>query len=329
MIASVAFRNFKALRNTHVALLPCNLVIGPNGSGKTSLIEALLRLGSLARLPLGAPSSRPSPADAPGISFRFLPPHEALSARISCTSDDVCDLLQVEPAGSVDWPALQTKLSSIRGYVLDHTAMGVTAKRDDRAKLSPNGANLPAVLAGLRVQSPDMFSALVAELLRIMPEFHSLELVTHPDDRVEWGLRLAEGGVVPASEISQGMLYLLAILALTFDPTPPSVLCIEDVDRGIHPRTLREVRDALYRLSYPKSFGLDRPPVQVITTTHSPYLIDQFREHPEEVVISQKHGRAAHFERLTDRANLPELLREGSLGDIWFSGILGGVPDEP
>ena len=36
----------------------------------------------------------------------------------------------------------------------------------------------------------------------------------------------------------------------------------------------------------------------------------------------------AHFERLSDRADVPELLREGSLGDIWLSGILGGVPEE-
>jgi hypothetical protein len=91
---------------------------------------------------------------------------------------------------------------------------------------------------------------------------------------------------------------------------------------------LREIRDALYRLCYPKSFGSNRRPVQIVTTSHSPYFIDLFRDHPEEVVISEKHGREAHFARLSDRADLSELLREGSLGDMWFSGILGGVPEE-
>jgi hypothetical protein len=91
---------------------------------------------------------------------------------------------------------------------------------------------------------------------------------------------------------------------------------------------LREVRDALYRLSYPAAMGETRAPVQVIATTHSPYLLDLFREHPEEIVITQKHGHEAHFERLADRADVAELLREGSLGDMWFSGILGGVPEE-
>jgi hypothetical protein len=34
------------------------------------------------------------------------------------------------------------------------------------------------------------------------------------------------------------------------------------------------------------------------------------------------------LERLADRPDLPELLREGSLGEMWYSGILGGVPEE-
>ena len=51
MIASVQFKHFKALRATSLRLEPFNLVIGPNGSGKTSLIQALLRLRTLARPP--------------------------------------------------------------------------------------------------------------------------------------------------------------------------------------------------------------------------------------------------------------------------------------
>ena len=47
-----------------------------------------------------------------------------------------------------------------------------------------------------------------------------------------------------------------------------------------------------------------------------------------EVVIAQKEGQEARFERLVDRPDFQELLIEGPLGDIWFSGILGGVPEE-
>jgi len=119
-------------------------------------------------------------------------------------------------------------------------------------------------------------------------------------------------------------------LALAYDPDPPPIVMVEELDRGIHPRLLRDVRDALYRLSYPAERGLaTRAPVQVIVTTHSPYLLDLFRDHPEEVIIADKRGAAATFSRLADRDDLTELLAEGALGDMWFAGVLGGVPDEP
>jgi predicted ATPase len=327
VIASIAFRRFKALRNTQVELRPFNLVIGPNGSGKTSLIEAILQLRSLARLGPVDPAVMQA-AEGPRIEFRFSPPHDGVTVRLGCVSDALCDLLQVEPAGAAGWTALRDEIAGARGFVLEHAAMAPPSPRTSGAQLARDGGNIAAVLARMRETAPDSFSALTAELLRVLPEFHSLELVEHADDKVEAGLRLAEGGFLPVSELSQGMAYLIAILALGFAPSPPPVVCIEEVDRGIHPRTLREIRDALYRLSYPESFGLTRGPVQVVATTHSPYLIDQFREHPDEIVISQKRGRAAHFERLSDRQDLPELMKEGSLGDMWFSGILGGVPEE-
>lgn len=329
MIASIAFRNFKALRSTRIALTPFNLVIGPNGSGKTSLIEAILRLRTLSRLPLSDDhAGKNQRSGGPEIEFTFGPPHDAIVARMGCVSETVCDTLRTMPANAAGWAALREELGTIRGYVLDHQAMASAGKRGEGAELRPDGGNLAAVLAHLRERAPAAFSALTEEMLRIMPEFRSFELTEHPGDRIDFSLRLAEDGVVPAAELSQGMLYLLGVLALAFDPDPPHVLCIEEVDRGIHPRMLREIRDALYRLSYPKAFASERRPVQIVTTSHSPYFIDLFRDHPEEVVISHKHGRAAQFSRLSDRADLPELLREGSLGDMWFSGILGGVPEE-
>jgi predicted ATPase len=328
VIASIAFRNFKALRNTQVPLLPFNLIIGPNGSGKTSLIEGLMRLRTLSRLPLRADGPSAQRPGGPEMEFHFEAPHAGMVVRLGCVSDLVCDTLQLEPPGAAGWPDLREEIGTIRSYVLEHDAMAKASLRGDGVELFANGGNLAAVLWQLRERARDSFSALTQELLRIMPEFQSLELVESAHGRVEFALRLTEDGVVPAAELSQGMLYLVGVLALAFDPDPPRVLCIEEVDRGVHPRTLREIRDALYRLCYPQSFGSTRRPVQIVTTSHSPYFIDLFRDHPEEVVISEKHGREAQFARLSDRTDLAELLREGSLGDMWYSGILGGVPEE-
>jgi predicted ATPase len=326
VIASIAFHRFKALRATQVSLAPFNLVIGPNGSGKTSLIESIQRLRTLAALPVSEVSFGREMA-GPEIEFRFGEPFAGLRVKLGCESDLVCDTLRLEPAHAAGWDALRREIATMRAYVLDHDALAGAGRRDDGAELAPDGGNLAAVLAHLQAEHPAAFDALSAEALRLMPEFRALRVRESGGGGVEFALELVEGDVLPAAELSQGTLYLLGLLALAFDPRPPRLLCIEEIDRGIHPRMLREVRDVLYRLSYPEK-GSGRAAVQVLTTSHSPYFIDLFRDHPEEVIISQKAGRAARFERLSDRPDLPELLREGSLGDMWFSGILGGIPEE-
>lgn len=329
MIASITFRNFKALRAASLALSPFNLVIGPNGSGKTSLITALLRLRTLAKLPLGpVADGSEERADKPQIDFRFDPPHDAITARLGCVSDLVCDLLQVSPPDAAGWPALRAEIAGIRSYRLDADAMAKPSRPVKSKGLSANGGNLAGVLAALRDHAAAAFAVLASEVVRIMPEFTAVELSERKDGRVELALRLTDGSLVVAENLSQGTLYLLGVLTLAFDPTPPSILCIEEIDRGIHPRLLRELRDALYHLSHPQSFGLARPAAQVIATTHSPFLLDLYRDHPEEIVLAHKHGMTARFERLADRADLAELLREGPLGDLWFSGVLGSVPEE-
>jgi predicted ATPase len=116
------------------------------------------------------------------------------------------------------------------------------------------------------------------------------------------------------------------MLALAYLKEPPSLVCLEEPDHGIHPRLLRNVRDALYRLSYPEELGEQREPVQVVATTHSPYMLDLFKDHPEEVVIAHKVGLEGRFERLSDRTDIAEILADSHLGDVWYSGILGGVP---
>lgn len=336
MIAEVYFKNFKALRSAAIKLAPFNLMLGPNGSGKTSLIQALLRLKTLAGLPsVRANELKERQQGGAQIDFRFNPPYQDVRVTLGCNPDEmVCNLLVVDlpegPMGEAQWVKLRHRLQSIRAYLFDHYAMAVPAKLSDGTELSSNGSNLAAVLAGWKDKQPAVFTALEEEFLRLMPEFAGLEIRINSAGRVELGAILAGNtqDFIAADSLSQGTLYLLAILTLAYAPMPPAIVCLEEADRGMHPRVLREVRDALYRLSYPADAGMERAPVQVITTTHSPYLLDQFKEHPDEVVLASKHGRKATFERLSDRSDLMEMMKEAHLGDLWYSGILGGVPEE-
>ena len=165
VIASIAFRNFKALRSTQVALAPFNLVIGPNGSGKTSLIEAVMRLKTLAKLPLAEGQSHQK-SGGPEIEFGFVAPHDGIIARLGCVSDVVCDTLRIAPANAPGWPALRAELAGLRSHALQHEALAGAAKRDDGAKLSSSGHNLAAVLAHLRAKTAAQCCVLRASWLQ-------------------------------------------------------------------------------------------------------------------------------------------------------------------
>jgi predicted ATPase len=138
---------------------------------------------------------------------------------------------------------------------------------------------------------------------------------------------MREGGhKVPAVDLSQGTLVALALLTLAYHPTPPSLIALEEPDRGIHPHLLRHVKDTLYRLSHPESCGETRPPVQVIATTHNPFFLDLFKDFPEEVVIANKVGADVQFQRLSDQPHVKQYLEDAHLSDVWYTGIIGGVP---
>src|SRR5207244_128541 len=47
MIESIEFTNFKALRRTALPLAPFTLLLGPNGSGKTTVLQALENIAAV------------------------------------------------------------------------------------------------------------------------------------------------------------------------------------------------------------------------------------------------------------------------------------------
>ncbi|MBE2214499.1 MAG: AAA family ATPase, partial [Opitutaceae bacterium] len=61
MITSIHFQDFRVIERADLPLGPFNLLLGPNGSGKTTAVNAVLALGDVAaarrvgRVPLVQP----------------------------------------------------------------------------------------------------------------------------------------------------------------------------------------------------------------------------------------------------------------------------------
>jgi predicted ATPase len=144
-----------------------------------------------------------------------------------------------------------------------------------------------------------------------------------------WGwkeiqLHEASGVTFNSNQLSDGVLRLLAVICLLYLDSIPPVLSLEEPENGVHPQLLREVVQLLRELT------LRKPPdsCQVFFTTHSPYVLDEFYDNPEQVYLMERgKGMAgARIARLSDCSEV-DLVRElfsKSLGEAWFSGVIGG-----
>ena len=338
MIESIHFQNFKVLRDTTLPLKPFTLLVGPNGSGKSTVLQAL----ELAKLdaehkalpPIGSvlTAGLPSDGSKPALfELRWTGPTRTIRVRIEWKGPRATKT--IGPDGPTPTPQvlanLEQSLKATAVYAFGSKGIAAPCALQSGAELKEDGSGLAAVLDQLRDEAPERFEMLNAELGRLIPEFDRILFKTQGIGARLFLLRQRHGqNTIPPNDLSQGTLIALAILTLAYMPNPPSIIGLEEPDRGLHPRLLRDIRDALYRLSYPEKFGETRKPVQVIATTHSPFFLDLFRDHPEEIVIANKVGQEAKFERLSDRRDINEILGDASLGDVWYTGILGGVPCE-
>ena len=330
MIESIEFKNFKVLRNATLPLGKFTLIVGPNGSGKTTAFKGIQALANRYSpefdtvVSAGSPSKTISSVRAfwSGTSSSGFADRQWRRGVHSATTTHF-----TRPDIQHYQGAMQDALVCSRFYSLTPQAIAAPVHLQPEMEMSAQGGDLAGVLDRLRDSAPERFDALNEELGKWLPEFDRVLFETPNQGTRALLLRTRSGGhAIKAADLSEGTLIALAILTLAYLPKPPPLVCFEEPDHGLHPRLLRDVRDAIYRLAYPESFGEKRDPVQVIATTHNPYFLDLFREHPEEIVIAEKNGLEATFSRLVDRTDLSEILGEANLGEVWYSGVLGGVP---
>jgi predicted ATPase len=338
MIESIEFKNFKVLRDTTLPLGRCNVLVGPNGSGKTTVLEGLeiAQTGRYQDMP-GMRSIGTATSEAIRLVLNWSAAHGGVQYAIQCRgSSQRADKglqfpEQMDTATRADVQnTVQKAVAAIRVFSFDARAIAAPAAVTGRPELDPNGGKLAAVLDGLRDEAIERFDAINEELNRWLPEFDRILFERPREGEKAIALRTSEGHhSVPASALSQGTLVSLAILTLAYLPQPPPIVGLEEPDRGIHPRLLRRVKDALQRLSDPEACGEDRAPVQVIATTHSPYFLDLYKDQPERIVVCEKADANVHFRRVSDLPDIEEILGDAPLGEAWYTGILGGVPSEP
>ncbi len=121
----------------------------------------------------------------------------------------------------------------------------------------------------------------------------------------------ADASEVPAHLVSEGTLLTLGIMTMLEYEKGLSLLLIDDIDRALHPRAQRALVATL------RAILAQQPNLQVLATSHSPYLIDAFS--PEEVVLLGRNAENAIVAKRLDAFPDERLRKMLSSGELWMS----------
>ena len=387
MIKQFRVQNYKALRDVTLNLTPLHVLIGPNDSGKTSMIEALAALCRSVDYPLAqAFVGRWDGADL--VYARDADRTVTLAAHdenqeTTCVIDYEIDVRfsrsgrnpklidEKIHCGNQSWSLgdqfkcqlNQTNIQEVYGRVahardrltpkvVDADLQAITSVRDaisgvqiyrwnarllslpcaldehSRFAMQASGFGLARVLDAILGYSRPQFENLESRFKQLFPSIVALRILptggyrTQPteDEFVPMLTRETGKGIfvrfqgydadVPATHLSEGILLMLAYLAVLYSPEPPRLLLIEEPENGIHPKRLQEVLAILRQLVS------EQQHTQIILTTHSPYVLDSFQ--PEEVTLCHKNesGKVS-VRRLSESKTVREQIDIFSLGEIW------------
>lgn len=183
--------------------------------------------------------------------------------------------------------------------------------------LSPDGQNLIPVLHTLYTGDREFKRAVDAAMRAAFgPEYEELVFPPAADQqvqlRVQWRcLRTQQS----AADLSDGTIRFLLLLAILGNPEPGDLIAIDEPETGLHPSMLPIVAELA---------GQAATKTQIIITTHSPEMLDAFRDViPTTTVARWTEGRTEL--PIVEGEELLRWLKDYSLGALARSGELEGL----
>lgn len=114
---------------------------------------------------------------------------------------------------------------------------------------------------------------------------------------------------LPGHAASEGTLLVLGILCTLYGPSRPRLLLLDDLDRALHPKAQKELLSGLRS-------ALDAAPdLQIVATTHSPYLVDAL-ERDQVVMLSRRADGSVAAKNMRDHPKI-DMLDVLTTGELW------------
>lgn len=320
MIRRVSLTNYGPFASVDLELAPLTVVVGPNASGKSKLLEMLHLFGSSIR----GNTSRPN---------EFLPRMRRKGSKeqlkVEFESSDGSRTVWRTGTGSsgvsVSTEKSWRSLPHIFILRLEPDTLRSPSYIDsDEPYIREDGYGLATTLVYLKLNDIDTFNRLLKQTRDIVPTFEDLRFkrarVSQSNGGEVYGddliFDMKSAPDLTPDNISDGTLLTLGLLTCTMEYTRRHkaesahlLFLIDDVERGLHPRALAELVAQLRRLT-------ETTGAQILATSHSPDLLDALK--PEEVRLTGfLEDGSATIKALSEHPDFDRWKDEMTPGEIW------------
>jgi AAA15 family ATPase/GTPase len=196
-----------------------------------------------------------------------------------------------------------------------------------------DGSGLAPTLDYLRDEAPDKFQSLQERLKLIVPGVREVGIqrakvmvnrqrlievngksISYEDSQEITGqevvLDMNTGKRIPAHAISEGTMLALGLLTVLINPTQPNLVLLDDVEQGLHPKAQREL------IAVFKEIVQQNNNLQIIFSTHSPYIVDELTASQVHVLSNTKSG-FTRSKRLDEHPDLEWAKQTLTTGEFW------------
>ncbi len=210
--------------------------------------------------------------------------------------------------------------------IYDFAPFNLANEVQSEGSMERTGQGIAYALADILFSNRKSFDELEERLRILVPNIQRISLLRGKDQT--FSLQLVDKyseNPIPASDISDGTLRILAFLTALYQQDTPSIICFEEIENGVHPWLLHKMMELLKLVS---TEGITGKPVQVLITTHSPVLLNYVEPHQVRAVELDNEGKTQVHNLPTDSVRFQKALEayDGSLGELWFTNQFGGNP---
>lgn len=332
MMKYVHINGFKGIQDVSIELERLTVFVGPNASGKTSVLQAIDLLANTLQMQTSLPEDQKQQyRNSTGMYQKFVRDETSLSCEI--------DGIVVRPkllVTSVGFGQGQPGMIAYRGiseesWIYTNTlpaqikdvgwsrlfnfdaALMAEPSSELGNYLASDGKGLASNLALMALNQPDQFASIQSGLHSIVPSVERIRL----DRAVHSGMLkesiifdLRGGRSIPSYGASEGTLLVLALTTALVSKTRPNLILLDDIDRGLHPLAQRDFVVLLRKVLE------QQPELQVVATTHSPYLLDSLSPREVRMTTLDDDGTVA-CGRLIDHPDFEKWKDEMTPGELW------------